>query len=296
MAGERVRGIGDLIREGERSFSFEFFPPKDEAGEEQLWRAISALEPYRPTFVSVTYGAGGSTRDTTVRVTGRIASETSLTPMGHLTCVGHTRDELTAILRSYAAAGVRNVLALRGDPPDGPGTPWTATEGGLRYADELVALVKEIGGFSVGVAAFPEGHREAESLDHDVAILLGKQRAGAEFAITDMFFRAGDYFGLVERGRAVGVEIPILPGIMPITNLNQVTRMAELSGREVPAAVVARIAAHRDDPVALRAEGIAIAAELCEELLAGDAPGLHFYTLNRSKATREIFAALNMTV
>ena len=296
MAGERVRGIGDLIREGERSFSFEFFPPKDEAGEEQLWRAISALEPYRPTFVSVTYGAGGSTRDTTVRVTGRIASETSLTPMGHLTCVGHTREELTAILRSYAAAGVRNVLALRGDPPDGPGTPWTATEGGLRYADELVALVKEIGGFSVGVAAFPEGHREAESLDHDVAILLGKQRAGAEFAITEMFFRAEDYFGLVERGRAAGVDIPILPGIMPITNLNQIKRMAELSGREVPAEVVDRVAAHDGDPVAVRAAGIAVAAELCEELLAGDAPGLHFYTLNRSKATLEIFAALNVTV
>jgi methylenetetrahydrofolate reductase (NADPH) len=289
------RRIGDLLRTGRRSFSFEFFPPKDEAGEEQLWRAISALEPYRPTFVSVTYGAGGTTRDTTVRVTGRIARETSMTPMGHLTCVGHTRAELERILESFHEAGVRNVLALRGDPPGGPGTPWTATEGGLTYADELVALVRRHG-FSVGVAAFPEGHREAESLDRDVAVLLGKQQAGAEFAITDMFFRAGDYFGLVERGRAVGVEIPILPGIMPITNLNQVTRMAELSGREVPAAVVARIAAHRDDPVALRAEGIAIAAELCEELLAGDAPGLHFYTLNRSKATREIFAALNMTV
>jgi methylenetetrahydrofolate reductase (NADPH) len=299
MAEERrddmERRIGDLLRTGRRSFSFEFFPPKDEAGEEQLWRAISALEPYRPTFVSVTYGAGGTTRDTTVRVTGRIARETSMTPMGHLTCVGHTRAELERILESFHEAGVRNVLALRGDPPGGPGTPWTATEGGLTYADELVALVRRHG-FSVGVAAFPEGHREAESLDRDVAVLLGKQQAGAEFAITDMFFRAADYFGLVERGRAAGVEIPILPGIMPITNLNQVTRMAELSGREVPAAVVARIAAHSDDPVALRAEGIAIAAELCEELLAGDAPGLHFYTLNRSKATREIFAALNMTV
>jgi methylenetetrahydrofolate reductase (NADPH) len=296
MAEDRVRGIGELIRDGGRSFSFEFFPPKDEAGEEQLWRAISALEPYRPTFVSVTYGAGGTTRDTTVRVTGRIAAETSLTPMGHLTCVGHTREELTSILASYQSAGVHNVLALRGDPPDGPGTPWTATEGGFTYADELVALVRETGGFSVGVAAFPEGHREAESLEHDVAVLLGKQRAGAEFAITEMFFRAGDYFGLVERGRAAGVEIPILPGIMPILNLNQVKRMAELSGREVPAEVVERITAHEADPVALRAEGIAVAAELCEELLAGGAPGLHFYTLNRSRATLEIFAALNMTV
>lgn len=290
-----MRGIGELIRSGGRSFSFEFFPPKDEAGEEQLWRAISALEPYRPTFVSVTYGAGGSTRDTTVRVTGRIARETSLTPMGHLTCVGHTRDELSGILAAYAEAGVHNVLALRGDPPGGPGSPWTATAGGLTYADELVALVAQTGGFSVGVAAFPEGHREALSLDHDVAVLLGKQRAGAEFAITEMFFRASDYFGLVERGRAAGVEIPILPGIMPITNLNQIRRMAELSGREVPAEVVARISAHEADPVSLRAEGIAIAAELCEALLAGGAPGLHFYTLNRSKATLEIFAALQIT-
>lgn len=287
--------IGDLVRE-QRSFSFEFFPPKDEAGEEQLWQAIRELEPYRPTFVSVTYGAGGTTRDTTVAITGRIAAETTLTPMGHLTCVGHTRAELEAILAAYAAAGVYNVLALRGDPPDGPGSPWTATEGGFTHADELVVLVRQSGDFSVGVAAFPEGHREATSLDHDVRVLLGKQRAGAEFAITDMFFRAGDYFGLVERARAAGVAIPILPGIMPILNLRQITRMAELSGREVPAEVVARVAVHEDDPAALRAEGIRIAAELCDALLEGGAPGLHFYTLNRSKATREIFAALNMVV
>jgi methylenetetrahydrofolate reductase (NADPH) len=290
-----ARRIGSLVRE-ERSFSFEFFPPKDEAGEEQLWEAIRELEPYRPTFVSVTYGAGGSTRDTTVAITGRIAAEMALLPMGHLTCVGHTRAELEGILASYAAAGVHNVLALRGDPPGGPGTPWTATEGGFTYADELVALVKESGDFSVGVAAFPEGHREAESLDHDVQVLLAKERAGAEFAITDMFFRAADYFGLVERAHAAGVGIPILPGIMPILNLRQITRMAELSGREVPAEVVARVAVHEDDPAALRAEGIRIAAELCDTLLAGGAPGLHFYTLNRSKATREIFAALNMAV
>ncbi len=292
----RVRRIGDLVRDGERSFSFEFFPPKDAAGEEQLWQAIRELEPYRPTFVSVTYGAGGTTRDTTVAITGRIAAETTLTPMGHLTCVGHTREELLAVLASYAAAGVHNVLALRGDPPGGPGTPGGATEGGFTYADELVALVKATGEFSVGVAAFPEGHRECATLDDDVRVLLGKQQAGAEFAITDMFFRASDYFGLVERARAAGVHIPVLPGIMPILNLRQVTRMAELSGREVPAEVVARIGAHQDDPVALRAEGIAAAAELCDELLAGGAPGLHFYTLNRSKATREIFAALNMAV
>ena len=296
MAHEQARRIGDLIRSGARSFSFEFFPPKDAAGETQLWQAIRELEPYRPTFVSVTYGAGGTTRDTTVAITGRIAAETSLTPMGHLTCVGHTREELLGILDAYAAAGVHNILALRGDPEGGPGTPWTATAGGFTYADELVALVRQTGEFSVGVAAFPQGHRECATLDDDVRVLLGKQQAGAEFAITEMFFRAADYFGLVERARAAGVEMPILPGIMPILNLRQVTRMAELSGREVPEEVVERIRVHEDDPVALRAEGIRVAAELCDDLLGGGAPGLHFYTLNRATATREIFAALNMAV
>ncbi|WP_122817208.1 methylenetetrahydrofolate reductase [NAD(P)H] [Nocardioides pantholopis] len=296
MAEDRIRSIADLVREGGRSFSFEFFPPKDEAGEEQLWRAISALEPYRPTFVSVTYGAGGSSRDTTVRVTSRIARETTMTAMAHLTCVGHTRAELEGILDSYAEAGIHNVMALRGDPADGPRAPWQATQGGLTYASELVELARSRGDFTVGVAAFPEGHPTAASLDHDADVLVAKARAGAQFAVTQMFFRAEDYFGLVERVRARGVDMPVLPGIMPILNLNAIQRQGELIGCDVPADVVARISAHEGDPVALRAEGIAVAAELCEELLAGGAPGLHFYTLNRSKATLEIFAALNMTV
>ena len=219
MTDEQTRRIGDLIRDGERSFSFEFFPPKDAAGEEQLWQAISELEPYRPTFVSVTYGAGGSTRSTTVRVTGRIARETSMTAMAHLTCVGHTRQELEAVVDSYAAAGIHNVMALRGDPADGPRAPWTPTDGGLAYATELVELVRERGDFSVGVAAFPEKHPSSASLDHDADVLVAKARAGAEFAITQMFFRADDYFALVDRVRARGVDIPILPGIMPILNL-----------------------------------------------------------------------------
>ncbi len=293
MTSSGRRGIGQRLREGERSFSFEFFPPKDAAGEEQLWIAIRELEPFRPTFVSVTYGAGGTSRDTTVRITGRIARETPMLPLGHLTCVGHTRAELQSILASYAAAGVHNVLALRGDPQDGPRAEWTPTEGGLTYASELVALAA--GDFSVGVAAFPDGHPAAPSLDRDAEVLLAKQQAGAEFAITDMVFRATDYFALVQRCAAIGVDIPILPGIMPILNLGQVRRMAELSGRELPHEVVERITAHAEDPAALRAEGITVAAEMCEALLAGGAPGLHFYTLNRSKATREIFAALQIT-
>ena len=287
--GQRVR---DLLASGERSYSFEFFPPKDAAGVAALWKALRELESLRPTFVSVTYGAGGSSRDTTIEITQRIARETTMTPMAHLTCVGHTRDELRTIVGAYADAGVRNVLTLRGDPPGGPGTDWTPTDGGLTYADELVALVRSLGDFSVGVAAFPEGHRDAADLDADVAVLRRKQDQGAEFAITEMVLRASDYFGLLERARDAGVTIPILPGIMPITNLRQIARMAELSGREVPAEVVARVSRFEGDAEAVRAEGTAIAAELCEELLRNDAPGLHFYTLNRSRATREIYADL----
>jgi methylenetetrahydrofolate reductase (NADPH) len=286
--------VPELVAAGGRSFSFEFFPPKDEAGTVALWRALRELEPLRPTFVSVTYGAGGSTRDRTVEITKRIARDTTMVPMAHLTCVGHSREELRSVVGAYAAAGIRNVLVLRGDPPGGPGTPWTATEGGLTYASDLVALVRSLGSFSVGVAAFPEGHREAASLDDDVRVLRAKQDAGAEFAITDMFFRGSDYFGLVERARRAGVTLPILPGIMPITNLGQVKRMAELSGREVPPEVVARVSRHEGDKEAVRAAGIEVASELCEALLAGGAPGLHFYTLNRSKATREIYANLRL--
>jgi methylenetetrahydrofolate reductase (NADPH) len=287
----RVPTVAELITGGDRSFSFEFFPPKDDEGERRLWQTIRELEALRPTFVSVTYGAGGSTRERTVRITEKIASDTTLTPVGHLTCVGHPVTELRQVIGNYADAGVRNVLALRGDPPGGPGSPWTATPGGLTYATELVALTKSLGRFSVGVAAFPEGHREAPSLDEDARVLALKQQAGAEFAITELFFRADDYFGLVDRGISAGVEMPIIPGIMPITNLRQIQRMAELSGRAVPPEVVSRFDGV-EEPAEVRRIGVEIATELCERLLAGGAPGLHFYTLNRSRATREIYSAL----
>ena len=293
MAG-KGRGIGALVASGERSISFEFMPPRDEEGAQQLWRAISELEPYQPTFVSVTYGAGGSTRDTTVQLTGRIARETTLRAMGHLTCVGHTRAELVEILESYAAAGVHDILALRGDPKEGPSAPWTPTEGGLTYARELVELAREVGPFSVGVAAFPEGHPSAESLDRDALVLVEKARAGAEFAVTQLFFRPEDYFALVARVRAHGVDLPILPGIMPITNLNSLRRMAELSGATIPDEVLARFEG-LTDPVEVRREGVAVATRLCEDLLDGGAPGLHFFTLNRSRATLEIFERLRIT-
>lgn len=295
MVDERSRSIGEVIREGERSISFEFMPPRDEAGVDQLWQAIRDLEPFRPTFVSVTYGAGGTTRDTTVQITGRIARETSLRAMGHLTCVGHTREELAGILRSYHEAGVRNILALRGDPADGPSAPWTPTPGGLTYATELVEMAKQTGHFSVGVAAFPEKHPASESREQDARVLAAKARAGADFAVTQLFFRSSDYLDLVERVRAEGVDIPILPGIMPITNLRSVRRMAELSGARIPDELMARFDGVTE-PADVRRIGVDIATELCQEVLEGGAPGLHFYTLNRSRATLEIFERLRITV
>lgn len=286
--------MGELLAAGEKSFSFEFFPPRDEAGEAQLWQAITELEPYRPTFVSVTYGAGGTTRDHTIAITERIARETSLLPVAHLTCVGHTRDELERIVKELTDAGVWHILALRGDPPGGVGAPWTPTPGGFTYASELVAFVHSVADVRIGIAAFPEGHVDAPSLEHDARVLREKYDAGAEWAVTEMVLRASDYVALVERAEAVGADLPIIPGIMPILNLNSMRRMAELSRRELPTEVVDRLAPYADDPAGLRAEGIAMAAELCQELLDNDAPGLHFYTLNRSKATREIFSHLQI--
>jgi methylenetetrahydrofolate reductase (NADPH) len=290
-------GIGARLRSGERSFSFEFFPPKDEDGERVLWQSISELEPLRPTFVSVTYGAGGTTRDRTVAITRRIAQETSMLPMAHLTCVGHTVEELATIVEQLTGGGVRNVLALRGDPPGGPGTVWEPTPGGVDYAADLVAFLKQqAADLTVGVAAFPEGHRDAASLDDDARVLKAKSDAGAEFAVTEMVLRASDYVGLVERARALGVDFPIVPGVMPILGLASMRKMVELSGREIPDEVAARILPLEHDPAALRAEGVTIATELCDQLLEGGAPGVHFYTLNRSKATREIFAGLRSRV
>jgi methylenetetrahydrofolate reductase (NADPH) len=288
--------VRDLLAAGERSISFEFFPPKDEAGERQLWTALRELEALQPTFVSVTYGAGGSTRDRTVRVTEGIAAETTLAPMAHLTCVGHSREELRSVIGSYANAGVRHVLALRGDPPEGPTAPFEPHPEGLHNAVELVELTKELGDFCVGVAAFPDVHPAAESADSDARYLAAKARAGADFAITQLFFDPAAYFALVDRVSALGVDLPIIPGIMPITNLGQVTRMAELSGAALPDRVVERVTRHGEDAAAVRAEGIALATEMCDELLAGGAPGLHFYTLNRSRATRDIYAGLRSTV
>jgi methylenetetrahydrofolate reductase (NADPH) len=296
--GAHRPAVGSTMREllvsGRRSYSFEFFPPKTDEGERLLWDAIRRLEPLRPTFVSVTYGAGGSTRDRTVRITERIATDTTLTPVGHLTCVGSSRAELRTVIGSYAAAGVRNVLALRGDPPQGPQAAWEPHPEGLSHADELVRMVRELGDFCVGVAAFPEGHPEAPDLETDAKFLALKAAAGADFAITQFFFDADDYFRLVERAASYGCTIPIVPGIMPVTNVRQIQRFAELSGAAFPENLARRLLAVEDDPEAVRRIGVEVASALCERLLAGGAPGLHFYTLNRSTATLEIYQALGL--
>ncbi|GAB2683188.1 methylenetetrahydrofolate reductase [NAD(P)H] [Thalassiella azotivora] len=289
-----VDTISDLLASGRRSFSFEFFPPKDDAGEAVLWASIRRLEGLAPTFVSVTYGAGGSTRDRTVRITGRIASETTLTPVGHLTCVSASRDELRRVVGEYAAAGVRNVLALRGDPPGGPGAPWVQHPQGLQHAVELVELVRGLGRFDVGVAAFPYRHPESPDLEHDARVLAMKADAGAAFAVTQLFFEPTAYLELVERARRHGCTIPIIPGLMPITTIGQIERFGVLGGNPVPPALVERLTAVADDPAAVRAVGLEAAARLAQDLLDGGAPGLHFYTLNRSTATLEIYRSLGL--
>ncbi len=286
--------LGEVLASGHRSFSFELFPPKTDEGEQALWRTVRDLEALHPTFVSVTYGAGGSTQDRTVRITGEIAAQTEIRPVAHLTCVGASRDELRDVVGQYAAHGVRTILALRGDPPTGLDTPWTPHPGGLDHADELVELIRSSGDFSVGVAAFPEGHPESPSLDFDAGILARKQQAGADFAITQLFFQAADYERLLERASAHGCTMPIVPGIMPVTNVAQIERFAALSGAKFPSALAERFHAIAGDDAAVEALGVEVAAEMCEELLAAGAPGLHFYTLNRSRATIDVYQALGL--
>jgi methylenetetrahydrofolate reductase (NADPH) len=276
------------------SYSFEFFPPKDVEGEERLWAAIEGLKSIAPDFVSVTYGAGGSTRDRSIRIAQEITKRTGISTVAHLTCVGSTRDELIAILHSYKEAGIKSILALRGDPTGGPSAPWTPTPGGFNHADELIQLADEFGGFTIGVAAFPDGHPASKGdFDKDVDVLIRKEELGATFATTQFFFEADRYIQLVDKLNARGSELTIIPGILPVTNVKLLHRMAELGGTPIPRHIADAFAKVENDPHAVRELGVEIATSLCKELLAAGAPGLHFYTMNSSTATQEIYRKLN---
>ncbi|WP_442972702.1 methylenetetrahydrofolate reductase [NAD(P)H] [Rhodococcus sp. G-MC3] len=303
----RTPSIVDRLRTDESSkipFSVEFSPPRDEAGEARLWRAVREFEQMQPAFVSMTYGAGGSTRDRTVRVTGQIAEETTLLPVAHLTAVSHSIDELRSMVGSYADRGISNILVLRGDPPGDPLGDWEKHPQGVEYAQELVELVRELGDFHVGVASFPEGHYRAADLEQDTRVLVDKLRAGAEYSITQMFFDVDDYLRLRDRVVACDQEQgnkPIIPEIMPITSLRTVRRALALSGSAMPSSIDDRFtkaagAGPEEDRAAVREVGIELATTIGERLIAEGVPALHFITLNFARATREVLTNLGLAV
>jgi len=283
--------ITERLRSRSPFFSFEFFPPKTEAGVESLMATVGTLNGLDPAYVSVTYGAGGSTRDRSVEIAKRIKSEVGLEVMAHVTCSGSSADDLRGLFRELEAAGIENVLALRGDPPKGA-TAFEAVAGGFRYASDLVALLEREFDFCIAGACYPEKHLEAPSLHADLEALERKVNAGARFLITQLFFDNAHYFEFVARARARGITVPIVPGVMPITNYDQIARFTAMCGATIPAGLRAELEARRNEPEAVSELGVAFATLQCVELLENGAPGIHFYTLNKSPATRAVVSAL----
>ena len=286
--------IRDMFAAGGPVISFEFFPPKTPEGTEALYRTVEALEICQPSFVSVTYGAGGSTRDRTIELVTRIKRELGIEAMAHLTCVGSTADEMKSVLRRLHDEGIENILALRGDPPKGEES-FERPEGGFGNANELVSFVHEQDlGFCVGAACYPEGHLEAESLDKDLEYLQNKVACGSEFLISQLFFDNADFFSFVKRTRKVGIEVPIVPGLMPVTNVAQIERFTKMCGAGIPRRLSRRLKIVESDPSAVVATGVLWTADQCKELLSREVPGIHFYTLNKSSATLAVHASLGL--
>lgn len=279
----------------EPKISFEFFPPKDENGQATLDKTVSELRTYSPAFVSVTYGAGGTTRDRSLKTAAGVKQATGIPTIGHLTCVGATRDELVTEIRAFESAGLDGVLALRGDPVGGPAAPWTTTEHGLTHADELVQLVGSVSSLPVGVAAFPDIHPASQgNLQQDIDVLLRKEELGATFAITQFVFASDRYEQLIDALAKQGSKLAVYPGIMPVTSYLQIVRMLELSGGHMPTATRMRFARYQNDPESVRELGIEVAVQICEDVFALGAPGLHFYTLNQSEPTKSVLERLSM--
>jgi len=283
--------IIDVLKQDKPAFSFEFFPPKDNDGFDKLFETIDNLKPLNPAFVSVTYGAGGSTRSKTIGLVGRIKKEIGLESMAHLTCVGHNSDEILNVLESIKKQNVDNVLALRGDPPAGE-TNFTKPNNGFGYAVELVQFICERFSFCIGVAGYPEGHPESSNREEDLFHLKKKVLAGASFIVTQLFFDNKYYFDFVASLRKIGVDVPVIPGIMPIVNLKQIKRFTKMCGATIPHDLMVRLEEVQDDPESVCQIGIDHAANQCRKLLMQGAPGIHFYTLNRSRATLSVLERL----